>query len=151
MTFKAGEHIYLAAPFFNDAQKALCELIENLASDDNLIYSPRLDGGVLRPDSSNEERKEIFESNTEAIGNAAWVLTVVDDFDAGVLWEMGYAWGVKVPTLGYSDVPGRGLNVMLAGSCDLGFVNGFGDLVTIMAASNPLALMPRNTWRGEIQ
>ncbi len=153
MTFKAGQHIYLAAPFFNDEQKALCSFIERLATDHNPIYSPRLDGGVLRPDSSNEKRQEIFESNTDAIDNAAWVLAVVDDFDAGVLWEMGYAWGAAAKTLGFSGVEGRGLNVMLAGSCDLGFVNGTGPLEEVFhqIKIGYVDPFPRNTWRGEIQ
>lgn len=145
MVFKEQEHVYLAAPFFNDKQRELCDFIE---AHNAVIYSPRKDGGVLKPDSSNEERKEIFESNTNAIDSAAWVLAVIDDFDAGVLWEMGYAWGVKKDTLGYSDVEGRGLNVMLAGSCNLGFINGRQQLSAIL---NKRTYFPYNTWRGEIQ
>lgn len=153
MTYKEGWHIYLAAPFFNDEQRDLCTFVEGLSiraegTEGWPIYSPRLDGGVLKPDSNDFERQEVFESNTNAIGNASWVLAVIDNFDAGVLWEMGYAHAVKTPTLGYSDVEGRGLNVMLAGSCDLGFINGREALKEILTRTSPF---PRNTWRGKIQ
>ena len=160
MSFVSGKHVYLAAPFFNDVQRGLCTRIEERAAkhqEDGLlhIYSPRNDGFVLTPDASNEDRKEIFDSNTAAIDAAAWVLAVIDDFDAGVLWEMGYAFAQDVPVLGYSDVAGRGLNVMLAGSCELGFVNGWDTLRALLDQVNNgvhyTKVMPYNTWRGEVQ
>ena len=151
MTYSPGKHIYLAAPFFNDAQRELCSFIEAFERPDLPIYSPRKDGGVLRPDASNEQRQEIFDSNCSAIFGASWVLAVIDDFDTGVIWEMGFAWGSSIDMLAYSDVPGRGLNVMLAGSCNLGFINGRTELEKLMTSQFPILNMPRNTWRGEIQ
>lgn len=153
MTYKPGIHVYLAAPFFNDEQKELCEFIEGHDRGDQPIYSPRLDGGVLKPDSSNEHRKTIFASNCVAIDTAQWVLAVIDDFDAGVIWEMGYAHANGIPTLGYSDVEGRGLNVMLAGSCNLGFLNGRNVLEDLLRynAVWDWDRFPKNTWSGEIQ
>lgn len=151
MTFKAGQHIYLAAPFFNEEQRDLCTFIEEFESDHRLIYSPRHDGGVLKPDSSNEQRAEVFNDNCFAIIGARWVLAVIDNFDTGVLWEMGYAHAKGIPMLGYSDVEGRGLNVMLAGACDLGFANGRAILGSLFRAENIWDAFPRNTWSGEIQ
>lgn len=145
--YKPGQHVYLAAPFFNDEQRDLCTYIEGL-NQEWPIYSPRSDGGVLKPDSTDSERGNVFESNTNGIYAAQWMLAVVDNFDAGVLWEMGYAWAKKIPTLAYSDVEGRGLNVMLAGSCELGFVTGRERLYDILTKKIPF---PRNTWRGSIQ
>ncbi len=151
MTYKPGVHIYLAAPFFNDIQRSLCDFIEGFETDDQPIYSPRKDGGVLRPDSTNSERLEVFTGNTTAMSSARWVLAVIDDFDTGVLWEMGYAHARVIPTLGYSDVEDRGLNVMLAGSCDLGFINGRANLFDLLDSVDVWEAFPRNTWRGEIQ
>lgn len=151
MTYQPERHVYLAAPFFNDTQRNVCSFIERHERDTLPIYSPRIDGGVLTPDATNEQREAIFTSNTDAIDDASWVLAVIDDFDSGVIWEMGYAWGQAVPTLGYSDVPGRGLNVMLAGSCSLGFVNGRNELGALLRSGDPSEWFPRNTWRGEIQ
>ncbi len=155
MTYRPGAHIYLAAPFFNDIQTGLCDFIEGFETNAQPIYSPRKDGGVLKPDSTNSERLEVFVSNTMSMSTAQWMLAVIDDFDTGVLWEMGYAHAKAIPTLGYSDVEGRGLNVMLAGSCDLGFVSGRSELETVLqrtqAHPNIWEAFPRNTWRGEIQ
>lgn len=151
--YKPGEHTYLAAPFFNSQQRELCDFIEELfLRSDIPLYSPRNDGFVLKPDATNEERNQIFQSNVMAIRTARWVLAVIDDFDPGVIWEMGLAYGHSVPTLAYSDVPGRGLNVMLAGSCKLGFVNGRPNL-TQLIESAPVEgpAFPMNTWSGEVQ
>ena len=149
MTYRPGQHIYFAAPFFNDAQRNLCDFVEGFETDVKPIYSPRKDGGVLKPGSTNSERNDVFRGNTRAMDIARWVLAVIDDFDTGVLWEMGYAHARGIPTLGYSDVEGRGLNVMLAGSCDLGFTNGREDLGNMLRSMTED--WPRNTWSGEIQ
>ena len=155
MTYQPGEHIYLAAPFFNDTQRDLCDFIEGCETGNRPIYSPRKDGGVLKPDSTNSERNEVFSGNTVAMSTARWILAVIDDFDTGVLWEMGYAHGKGVPTLGFSDVEGRGLNVMLAGSCNLGFINGRTELSRLLSSPPGVQTLwepfPRNTWSGEIQ
>lgn len=151
MTYAPGRHVYLAAPFFNDQQRDLCEFIESFENPNLPIYSPRLDGGVLKPDSSDSERHEVFQSNCVSIEVSAWALAVVDDFDAGVIWEMGYGFARGTQILAYSDVPGRGLNVMLAGSCSLGFVNGRDDLSRILKSSWIWNDFPKNTWRGKIQ
>lgn len=151
MTYKPGKHIYFAAGFFNDEQRSLCDFVEGLESEWTPIYSPRKDGGVLKPDSSDQVRKEVFDSNTISIATANWVLAVVDDFDAGVMWEMGYAHAKGIPTLGYTDHKDRGLNVMLAGSCNLGFIQGRDDLEAafkmLQVGEEPF---PRNTWGGRI-
>ena len=153
MTYRPGRHLYLAAGFFNDEQKNLCSFVESLATAEMPIYSPRKDGGILKPDSPVITVREVFESNKSAIRLASIVLAVIDDYDPGVLWEMGYAHAQSVPALGFSDIEGRGLNVMLAGGCELGFINGRDALENCLrqwAGSNDGAF-PRNTWSGEIQ
>lgn len=152
MMQQPGKHFYLAAGFFNDQQRDLCAFVEGYEAMGQPIYSPRRDGFVLKPDATTEERRSVFESNTLAIETASWVLAVVDDFDPGVIWEMGYAFAHGIPTLGYSDVEGRGLNVMLAGSCELGFINGRVALADLLNGGDDVwSKFPRNTWRGEIQ
>ena len=154
MTYRPGQHMYLASGFFNDKQRDLCDFIEGLERMPHMpIYSPRKDGGVLRPDSPPNQIKEVFDSNKISIETANFVLAVIDDYDAGVLWEMGYAHGKNISTLGYSDVEGRGLNVMLAGGCNLGFVNGREALKKTLIDWGDLKFdaFPRNTWSGAIQ
>ena len=148
-------HCYLAGPFFNETQVNLIKFMESLKCKEMLIFSPMTDGFVLKPDASAKDREEIFSSNTDAIDEAEFVLAIIDDFDPGTIWEMGYAYGLGIPILAYSDVPGRGLNVMLAGSSELGFVNGREDITAIFwqlaQGKDVWEMAPRNTWRGEIQ
>ncbi len=153
MTYSPGRHLYLAAGFFNDEQRDLCHFVEALETQSMPIYSPRSDGGVLTPSSTNDVVQEVFESNKVAISGAAIVLCVVDDFDPGVLWEMGYAHAKGIPSLAYSGIEGRGLNVMLAGGCELGFINGRPNLREVLRRWNGSYehAFPRNTWSGEIQ
>jgi len=145
----------LAGPFFNEEQANLIKFLESLKSEAMPIYSPMSDGFVLKPDASDKEREEIFTSNIDAIEQSYFMLAVIDDFDPGTIWEMGYAFGQGVPILAYSDVPGRGLNVMLAGSSELGFGNGRRNIEGIFGqlAQNKTIyeMAPRNTWRGDIQ
>lgn len=146
---------YLAGPFFNEEQVELIQFIEGLASDRQPIFSPMSDGFVLKPDASMEDRNEIFQSNVDAIQTAGFMLVVIDDFDPGTIWEMGFAYADGLPILAYSDVPGRGLNVMLAGAAKLGFINGRANLKAIFAqlaqGHTIHEMAPRNTWGGQIQ
>ncbi len=155
MTYVPGRHVYLAAGFFNDAQQDLCTFVERLETLSSMpIYSPRIDGGVLTPSSTIDTISEVFESNKKAIDLAAIVLAVIDDYDPGVLWEMGFAHARGIPTLGFSDIEGRGLNVMLAGGCALGFITGRDALATVLntwGGVGSFSAFPMNTWAGEIQ
>ena len=145
--------VYLAAPFFNDKQRGLCRFVESMEDTNQLVYSPRKDGGMLTQDATKSEQNRIFQSNIAAINASRWILVVVDDYDPGVLWEMGFAHAQGIPTLTYSDVPGRGLNVMLAGSSELGFVNGRDALKQLFVniTLDGVISFPRNTWSGEIE
>jgi nucleoside 2-deoxyribosyltransferase len=154
MTYKPGRHIYLAAGFFNDSQKDLCSYIESKEGENVPIYSPRIDGGVLKPDAEPNQIKEVFDSNKISIETARMVLAVIDDYDPGVIWEMGFAHAKRIRILGYSDIEGRGLNVMLAGSCNLGFINGRDRLGRFFYEINnrpEIDPFPKNTWSGLIQ
>lgn len=159
--FKDREHCYLAAPFFNLDQLEVVKFIESLDLEPlrngsiQPIYSPRQDGFMLKRKATDQERAQVFAENVKAILAARFVLAVIDDFDPGVVFEVGFAYGQGIPILAYSDVPGRGLNVMLAGAADLGFVNGRPELAKLFARFhvgvyiNDVA--PYNTWAGEIQ
>lgn len=154
MTYAPGRHVYLAAPFFNDEQRAVCDSIERTFAKVGLpLYSPRLDGGVLRPDSSQEIIKSTFNENVLSIRTASWILAVIDDFDPGTIWEMGAAFSLGVETLAFTSVPDRGLNVMLQGSSKLGFIHGVEELEGIIRkwAGFDASAFPRNTWSGSVQ
>lgn len=129
--------VYLASGWFSEEQKRKMDEVRNLLLDMNFeVFAPFYDGVVL--DSKNdslENRKSIFESNVTCIKNFDLVVAIIDEYDPGTVFEIGYAkcsydiGGIlgKPKIISYSDIPGRTLNVMLAQSC-WGFANGIEQL-----------------------
>ena len=124
--------IYLAGPFFNADQLATAEAVEEACNNAGVeSFSPRLKC-CCPPNASMAQRKASFDMNTEAIKQCDLVLACIDDFDAGTMWEMGFAFALKKPVYAYTLVPGRGLNLMLAQSC-AGFINGISQLAKFLS------------------
>ncbi len=106
--FKSNEiKVYIAAPFFSPVQAATVLALENLLvrGDGIAYYSPR-DEGMLK-DMTETERKErmtyIFERNKEMINWCTHVLAVIDDYDTGTVWEMGYACALGKKIVTFTD------------------------------------------------
>lgn len=71
--------LYLASPFFNDQQIALCKVIEGLCQDLGIkIFSPRLEGPSLKPGASQEDRQSVASVNARGISQSEFVLAVLD-------------------------------------------------------------------------
>jgi nucleoside 2-deoxyribosyltransferase len=122
--------IYLAAPFFNEAQLQRLILIEDQLRKQQIeFFSPRLIGGVLN-DMAEAQRAaslaSVFKSNVDGIQGSALVLAGIDDKDTGTTWEMGYAYGRYVPIVTYSFEKVKA-NLMLAQATRL-HLNGHGAL-----------------------
>lgn len=117
--------VYLASPWFNSKQKEVMDKVRNILIDMKFnIFAPFYDGVVLTKDNDSPEmRQKVFDIDIGSIDNCKLVVAVIDDFDPGTIFEMGYACKGKVPIIAYSDVSGRGLNVMLQQAC-IGFANG---------------------------
>jgi len=64
---------------------------------------------------SEDLRNAVFRDNVENIDNAALVVAVVDGFDVGVMFEVGYAYAMGVPIVTITDHD-YGCNLMLAQS-----------------------------------
>lgn len=125
--------IYLAGPFFTSSQLATAETVEAACKAAGVdAFSPRL-RCCCPPNATISQRRLSFEMNTEAIKQCDLVLACIDDFDAGTMWEMGYAYALKKPVYAYTLVPGRGLNLMLAQSCS-GFINGTQQLTRFLSS-----------------
>ncbi len=127
--------IYLAGPFFNEPQIQTIEKVENLCD----IYdvhcrSPRK-FLVLKPKASWEDRKAVFQDNLLKIQQSAVMLACLDNPgadgtprppDTGTLWEMGYAYAIGRPVVGFT-LGATKMNVMLAQGC-AGFLQSIGDV-----------------------
>jgi nucleoside deoxyribosyltransferase len=115
--------IYLAGPFFNEAQVAVIEALEQTFSKHD-VFSPRSEG-VLSSSTAEERRamaSVIFRSNCDNIEAADLVFAVIDDRDPGTIFEIGYAYGCLVPVVTYSN-QNYGVNVMIA-QCSRAHIQG---------------------------
>lgn len=101
--------VYIAAPFFGLGQSWLVDLVRSaLAELGADPFSPFHDVGVGGP--------EIAVADLEALDRSMAVLALLDEFDPGTLFEVGYAIRQGIPVVGYLDPrPERHL-VMLEGS-----------------------------------
>lgn len=136
--------IYLAAPFFNDVQRAFVTELEAAISDAKFeLFSPRygenakemnrIIGEKGKP--SLELRNKVFIDNWENIDDADLLVAVIDDFDVGVMWEVGYAFARHVPIITITN-RNYGCNLMLAQST-IGHLKTVESLKDVLAIANP--------------
>jgi len=129
--------VYLASGWFNDQQMECMTRLYNFLLDCSFtVHSPYYSGIVVNKDNDSPEiREKAYSWNLDHIDIADIVVAVIDDYDAGTMFEIGYAVRVsEEDTLNdnpyiitYSDVSGRGLNLMLQQSSDA-FANGMDEL-----------------------
>src|SRR5690606_24533526 len=65
------------------------------------------------PVPDDKLRNQVFYDNYSNIDKADIVVAVIDDFDVGVMWEVGYAYKAQVPILTTTQRD-YGCNLMLA-------------------------------------
>jgi len=121
------------------------------------LFSPYYDGVVVtKENDSPEMREKAFDSNigniidTGHLMHRKLLVAIIDDFEPGTMVEFGAAavlswmnkkgfsvvnnksimrWGISLPSIiAYSDVSGRGLNIMLQQAV-WGFANGAEQLI----------------------
>jgi len=137
--------VYLAGPFFNTEQLYVAGKVEDICKKNNVkFFSPRLEC-FCPPNASRHQRAKTFNMNIEHIEKAEFVFARIDDFDPGTIWEIGYAFAVKVPIFAYTTVPDRGLNLMLVES-GVTLVRGWGDIEKFLKGDLSVA----KTWEGNI-
>jgi len=117
--------LYLASPWFNENQKKTMDKIYNILLFEKFdVFAPFYNGLVVNKNNDSlETRKKAFDINVCSIDDCSLVVAVIDDWDSGTMFEIGYAYKSGIPVLGYSDVNGRGLNLMLQMAV-WGFANG---------------------------
>ena len=132
-------NVYIASPFFTEEQLNFVKEIENALKEEGIHYfSPRNEGGVLKdmtPEERAERAKEIYESNIMGIEESDFVLAVIDGFDPGTIFEIGFAVAAG-GYLGSTDVitltnNKYGLNVMLS-QCVLAHCYSISEAIKIM-------------------
>lgn len=135
---------YLAAPFFNAEQLALVVNLEIAIEKAGWsIFSPRKGNAAIVMNAMLEEKREpsadlrqrVFFDNYSNIDEADLLLAVIDDFDVGVMWEVGYAFARHVPIVTHT---GRdyGCNLMLAHSI-IGHTKSLEAVYDVLEIGNP--------------
>lgn len=114
-----SKKIYLASPFFDDAE------IERMVKVQNILRARGFEVFVpnehQHPDlefGSREWRKATFESDVAGIDNADCVVAVIckgNYDDSGTAWEIGYAYATGKPVI-VVNVTGETINLMIADS-----------------------------------
>lgn len=92
--------------------------------------------GIKKPEPpSTELRHKVFFDNFSNIDDADLLLAVIDDFDVGVMWEVGYAFARHVPIV---TTTGRdyGCNLMLAHSI-VGHTKSVAQVQDVLAIGSP--------------
>lgn len=108
--------IFLSSGWFNENQVKRLEYVKYILSLRNLsFYSPRDDGSGNASELSHEMASVIFNENIDAIRSSNLMLAVYDEEDAGVMWEIGYAYSFNIPivVVKFDDAP---INVMISES-----------------------------------
>ena len=112
--------VYIAAPFFNPEQLEVVQRIEALLKDHDIAYfSPRFDGTLRNMDAKERAKKmgAMFRSNVDHMDWCTHCIAVIDDYDTGTVWEMGYLYATHKSIITYSDNY-HGINVMLNEAID---------------------------------
>lgn len=129
--------VYLAAGWFTQSQMATMTKLYNFLKDCGfVVLSPYYNGIVVNKENDSPEiRDSAYNWNLDSICDSDLVIAVIDDYDPGTMFEIGYATkSGEVDELNglpniisYSDVEGRGLNLMLQKS-SYAFANGIDQL-----------------------
>ena len=112
--------VYLAAPFFNQAELNLVKQVETLAGQFKSIelFSPRSQG-ILK-DMPEAERKQaakhVFDMNLQHLAYADYVIALLDAKDTGTIWEIGYAYTAS-KIIGVTTT-GAPINIMISECLD---------------------------------
>jgi hypothetical protein len=105
-------HIYLAGPFFSTAQQWLVDEVRGVLTDMGFhVFSPIHDVGAGPPD-------EVAPADLVALDSSGMVLALLNDVDAGTMFEVGYARAKKIPVVAVAEgVEATPLTMVLGSGC----------------------------------
>lgn len=110
--------IYLASPFFNDAEISRMEKVRDILRNKGLeVFVPN-EHQSKKEFGSREWRKETFNSDVKGIDDADCVVAIISQGnydDSGTAWEIGYAYATDKPVI-LVNTTGETINLMIADS-----------------------------------
>jgi len=90
--------VYIASPFFNQTQLNMVDKIERTLDQYGVKYfSPRLEGVITKmtPEEKEKHIKKIYQSNIQNMQTCNMMIAVIDDYDTGTVFELGYFNSIK--------------------------------------------------------
>lgn len=95
----ASRSIYLAAPFFNQAEIGLLQRVKACLEHHGFrVFSPYHEVGRVS-EVSVRTRRDAFVKDIDGLGLAHLVVALTDGDDVGTAWECGYAYHAKKPVV----------------------------------------------------
>lgn len=114
-----GKKVYLASPFFNDAEIRRMEKVRDILRKKGLdVFVPNEHQNPDLEFGTREWRKATFESDVAGIDNADCVVAIISQGnydDSGTAWEIGYAYATGKPVI-VVNTTGETINLMIADS-----------------------------------
>ena len=111
--------VYLASPFFNDAEIERMEKVKNILRDRGLdVFVPSEHQNPQLEFGSREWRKSTFDSDVMGIHRADIVVAIICNgnySDSGTAWEIGYSFALGKPVV-VVNLTGETINLMIADS-----------------------------------
>ena len=119
--------LYLAAPLFTPAERALNLQIEAALSRNFQVFLPQRDGHLIPGSRLNQQSfarisKKVFTKDVKAIAKSEFVVAVLDGrtIDEGVAFEIGLAFALRKMCVGFRSDPRVllpwGINPMIQGA-----------------------------------
>lgn len=111
--------IYLASPFFNDAEIDRVEKVKKILDSKGLeVFSPKDHQSKHLEFGSMEWRKATFKNDVDHIDWCDCVVAIISQGnydDSGTAWELGYAYATGKPVV-LVNLTGETINLMIADS-----------------------------------
>jgi nucleoside 2-deoxyribosyltransferase len=131
MFLNNDNHVYLAGPFFNEEQTKVVEDIKEILDYLKINYFSPKDVLKYAKTDPPEVATKCYKGNVRALCGCDLMIALIDDYDSGTMFEMGYFTALNKPVVAYSNHPDRRLNIMLSQSC-VSFANNLSDLGEIL-------------------
>jgi len=143
--------VYLASPWFNQAQEERHNLVlQLLRTHTENVRAPR-EIFECPPDADALTRRTTFRRNLEEIRAAKFVVAITDEKDPGTLVEWGYAMAHGTPIVGIALTLGKHpFNLMLAESAHC-VAKSIPELEEILTYFDVHDKLPAREWEGTIE
>lgn len=111
--------VYLASPFFDDAELERVDKVKEILNSKGLeVFSPKEHQNEHLEFGSIEWRKATFENDVKHIDWCDVVVAIIckgNYDDSGTAWELGYAYATNKPVV-LVNITGETINLMIADS-----------------------------------